>query len=79
MALNHEIIKGHSERMTKIKPFIAKCNWEGINYPSEKDDRKKLQKIMQQLLLMFYMLKMIKYILPTFQDITQNMKNKLFF
>ena len=30
--------------MTKIKPFISKYNWEGINYPSEKDDWKKIDK-----------------------------------
>ena len=30
--------------MTKIKPFINKYNWEGINYPSEKDDWKKFEK-----------------------------------
>ena len=34
--LNHEKTKGHSERMTKIKPFINKLRWEGKNYPSEK-------------------------------------------
>ena len=24
----------------KVNPFIDKCNWEGINYTSEKDDWK---------------------------------------
>ena len=32
------------QRITKIKPYINKHNWEGINYPSEKDDCKKLEK-----------------------------------
>ena len=27
--------------ITKIKPFISKYNWEGINYQSAKDDLKK--------------------------------------
>ena len=45
VALNHEEIRGHPERTTKIKPFIAKYNWEGINYPSEKDDWRKLKKV----------------------------------
>ena len=31
VALNHEKIKGHPERITKIKPFINKYCWEGIN------------------------------------------------
>ena len=35
---------GHPERITKIRPFINECNWEGINYPSEKDDWKKYEK-----------------------------------
>ena len=28
---------------TKIKPFVDKYNWEGLVYPSEKDDWKKLR------------------------------------
>ena len=34
----------YSERITKIKPFINKYNWKGINFPSEKNDWKKLEK-----------------------------------
>ena len=30
--------------MTKIKLFKDKCDWEGINIPSGKDDWKKLEK-----------------------------------
>ena len=38
--------KKRSAKITKIKPFINKCNWEGINSPSEKDgSKKKLRKI----------------------------------
>ena len=32
------------QRITKIKPFINKYNWEGINFPTEKDDWKKIEK-----------------------------------
>ena len=39
----------------------------------------KMRKIILQLLLMFCMLKMEKYILPAFQNITQMVKNKSFF
>ena len=28
----------------KIKPIINNCNWERINYPSEKDNWKKIEK-----------------------------------
>ena len=44
VALNHEEIKKHSERIIKIKPFINKYNWKGITFPSEKDDWKKFEK-----------------------------------
>ena len=30
--------------MTKVEPFINKDNWEGIEYPSEKDHWKKCKK-----------------------------------
>ena len=38
VALNHEEIEKHPERITKIKSFINKYNWEGINYPTKKDN-----------------------------------------
>ena len=44
VTLNYKEIKKGLQRMTKIKPFIDKCNWEGINIPSGKDDWKKLEK-----------------------------------
>ena len=54
---NYKEIKQDLQRITMIKSFIKKYNWEGINYPPEKDDWKKLRKLMQQLLLMFFILK----------------------
>ena len=42
--LNHEEIAEHAERITKIKIFINKYKWEGINFPSEKDDWEKFEK-----------------------------------
>ena len=41
VALNHEEIGKHAEGITKIKPFTSKSKWEGINFPSEKDDWEK--------------------------------------
>ena len=38
VALNHEQLKKDPQRVTKIKLFIDKYNWEGINHPSEKGD-----------------------------------------
>ena len=31
------------QRITKVKLFINKYNWEGIRFPSEKDDQKKFE------------------------------------
>ena len=47
--------------MTKIKTFVDKYNWEGINYPSEKNDSQNLKKFILQLLLIFYILKRKTY------------------
>ena len=43
-ALSHEKMKKDPQRITKIKFFINKYEWEGINFPSEKDDWKKFEK-----------------------------------
>ena len=40
VVLNHEEIKKDPQSITKIKSFVDKCNWEGISYPTEKDDWK---------------------------------------
>ena len=37
-------IKKSPQIRSKNKLFINKYNWEGINFPSEKDDWKKLEK-----------------------------------
>ena len=44
ITLNDEEIKKDLQRTTIIKPFTNKYDWEGINYPSEKDDWKKIEK-----------------------------------
>ena len=44
VALNHEEIKKDPQKITTSKSFISKYNWEGINFPSEKADWKKIEK-----------------------------------
>ena len=44
VASNYEEIGKHAERITKIKTFINKSKWEGIKFPSNKDDWKKFDK-----------------------------------
>ena len=42
--LNYEEIKKDLQKTAKIKTFINKCIWEGINPLSEKGDWKKIEK-----------------------------------
>ena len=79
VALNHKEIGKYSERITKIRSFINKYNWEGINFPLEKDSWKKFKKNNRKFLLIFCMLKRKKYFLLMFQNITQITKNRSFF
>ena len=44
VALNLEKFKKRPAKIIKIKPFIDKYSWKGINFPSEKDDSKKMEK-----------------------------------
>ena len=55
--LNHEDIKRDPQRVLKSKSLMNKYNWDRIKYPSKIDDWKMFEKIMQQLVLMFYTLK----------------------
>ena len=58
------------QKTAKIKTFINKCIWEGINPSSEKGDWKKIEKNKNNFLSMFCMLKKKKYILVRFQKIS---------
>ena len=44
VALNYEEIESHPERVSSIKSFRNKYNWERINYPSKIDDCKTFEK-----------------------------------
>ena len=67
------------QKMTKIKPFINRYSWEEINFPSEKDDRKKFEKSNVTIAFNVLYAKKEKYILLIFQKIIQIVKSKLFF
>ena len=43
IVLNHEQIKAHPERISKIKPFIDQYNWNEIDFPSLGKDWKKFE------------------------------------
>ena len=55
LIVNYEEIGKLPQRLSKIKPFINKYNWKGINYPSGKNEWK--DKKIQQLFLICYTLK----------------------
>ena len=65
-----EKIQKESQKLNLLQINIIR---KGINYSSGMDDQIKFEKIIQQLLLMFYV------ILPMFQNTTQSVNNKLFF
>ena len=43
LALNLDKIKKKTQRVSKIKPFIEKYNWEDIDFPSTSKDSKKFE------------------------------------
>ena len=43
LALNVDNIDNHPERISKIKPFINKCNWKDIDFLSTSKDWKKFE------------------------------------
>ena len=43
-ALNYQNIETHSERISKLKPYINKFNWEGIDFPAGPKDCKKYER-----------------------------------
>ena len=78
--LNHEQMGKHPEIIAKIKTITNKYNWEKINFPSERDDWKKIEKNNVTIALnVLYVNKRKKYTLCMFQNITQIGKIKLFF
>ena len=74
LAWNHEEIKKDPQRITKTKPFINKYNREGKNFPSEKDDWKKIEKDSIAVVHNVLYAKKKKYMLLIFQNISQLVK-----
>ena len=63
-----------------MKLFINKYNWEGINFPSEKNDWEIFRKSNATIALnVLFAKKEKKYILLNLDNITQIVKNKLLF
>ena len=62
-----------------MKPFINKYKWEGINLPSEKGDWKNFEKNNVTIVLNVLFAKKEKFILFIFPNISEIVKNRLFF
>ena len=78
--LNHEEIGKDSERITKIKTFINKHNWNRKKISSAKDYCREFEKNNATIAFnLLYIKKEKKHILLMLQNITQIVKNKLFF
>ena len=43
-ALNHQEIRNHPERISNIKPYVDKYNWNGIDFPAGIKDWEKFEK-----------------------------------
>ena len=51
-SLNYQKIETHTERISNIVPYVGGYNWEGIEFLA---GSKKLNKIIRQLPLMYYL------------------------
>ena len=67
------------QKILNIKNFLNRYNWEVIKFPSEKVNWKKFEKNNLTIALNVLYAKKEKYILLMFQNVTQIVKNKLFF
>ena len=72
LALNLDNIENHPERVSKIKSFIEKYNWEDIDFPSTSKDWKKFESNNEIALNILYVPYNIKKI-----DIAYKSKNNL--
>ena len=43
-ALNYQTIESNPQRISKLKPYINKYNWEGINFPAGSKEWQKFER-----------------------------------
>ena len=78
-ALNYQTIEKHPQRVSKLKAYINKYNWKGIKCPSRPEEwKKKLNEIIRQLYLMYYIYHTIQkqQVLHIDQNITTSVESK---
>ena len=54
-ALNYQNIERDLQKISKLKTYINKYNWEGIEFPEGPKDWKNWKEIIRQLLLIYYL------------------------
>ena len=59
-ALNYQTSEKNPQRISKLKPYINKYNWEGIHFPAGSKEWQNLSEIIKQLHLMYYMCNIIQ-------------------
>ena len=59
-ALNYQIIESNPQRISKLKPYINKYNWEGINFPAGSKEWKKFERNNDTITLNIYAKKIQK-------------------
>ena len=75
--LNYQIIEKDLQRISKLKPYINKYNWEGINFPAGPKDWKKFEQNNKTIALNIYLYHtMQKQMWDTDQNITISVKSK---
>ena len=52
---NHQTIETQPERISKLKPYINKYNWEGINFPAGSKEWRKFEQNNETSHLIYYM------------------------
>ena len=55
IALNHQNIESLPERISNIRPFITRYNWNDKDFHRTKKTGKSLNKIIRQLLIVSYL------------------------
>ena len=43
VSLNHPNFRNHQEEISKIRSFISRCNWKGIDFPSGREHWKRFE------------------------------------
>ena len=69
-------MKKDTQRISKLKPYINKYNWKGIEFPAGSKEWQKYEQNNKTIALNILYVKQKKYVLYIDQNITISTKNK---